>query len=123
MNQYADYAYYCTEYCGTKIKTAEEFNRMSIESSAFIDRLTLGMITDPTDEVKMATCAVADVCFSQFIAENEKEVSSESVGPHSISYVKNSKTYNDYQKEKNDKARMYLFNTGLLYRGVASGVY
>lgn len=121
--KYADYDFYCNDYCGSKIKTAEEFNRMAVEASAYLNQITLGRIETPSDEVKMATCAIADVYFNQYKAENEKEVASESVGPHSVSYVKKSKTMIDYQKEKREKAMIYLSNTGLLYRGVSSGIY
>ena len=122
MNQYADYVFYCNDYCGYKIKTASEFNRMAIEASAYLDQITLGRICEPDEAVKMAVCAISDVNFSQFKYENEKEVASETVGPHSVSYVKKSKTKSDFQKEKLEKANLYLANTGLLYRGLASGI-
>lgn len=120
MNSYADYTFYIDNYHGNCIKSADEFKRLVIEASGYLNQITLGRIKEPTDEVKIATCAIADVCYRQSKADTEKDVASESVGPHSITYVKKTKTYEDYQREKLEKARLYLANTGLLYRGVAS---
>ena len=119
---YADYDFYIETYQGNLITSVEDFNRMSTEASSYLDSITLGGISpsDISSRIKLATCAVAEVCFMQFTNEQKKEISSETVGPHSVSYVKKSKSYEDYQKEKMSKAKLYLATTGLLYCGVAS---
>jgi len=107
-------------YCGNDIDNENIFDRLAIEASYFIDELTLGRIKEPSDEVKMATCAIAEIGYREFKENNEDQIASESVGPHSISYVRKTKNTEDYAKEKIRLARMYLANTGLLYRGLMS---
>lgn len=120
MKAYADFEYYINTFNGSFIDSPGKFYRMSIEASYIIDQLTLGRIKEATEEVKMATCAIADVNYREFIQNNEDQIASESVGPHSVSYVKKTKTAEEYAREKLQVARMYLAGTGLLYRGVAS---
>ena len=115
---YADYDFYCDEFYGHKIKTEDDFQQMAFEASAYLNRITMGRIIKASYEVKMATCAIADINFSQLESENRNEIASESVGPHSVSYVKKTKTYDDYQRERDEKAKLYLADSGLLYRGV-----
>lgn len=117
MKPYADYDFYEDEYCGNCI-SEDIFNRYAIEASGYLNQITLGRIKEPTDEVKMATCAIADICYKQSKSE-EQEIASETVGPHSVIYVKKSKTLKEYNQEKFEKANIYLMNTGLLYRGVS----
>ncbi len=120
MRQFADYDFYQNVYHGTDIQDENKFNRMSIESSFFLNELTLGRIKEPSEEVKLAVCAIVDVAYREEKENREDQIASESVGPHSISYVKKTKTTEEYIKEKIKVARTYLANTGLLYRGISS---
>lgn len=120
MKIYADYLFYKDTFKGTLIENEDTFNRMVIEASFFINEQTLGRITEPSEEIKMATCAIAEVTHNEYIQNNEAQIASETVGPHSVSYVKITKTTEEYFKEKTRLLRMYLVNTGLLYRGLAS---
>lgn len=121
MRQYADFDFYKDTFRGTVLNDKGSFDRMAIEASFYINEITLGRIDEPViDEVKMATCAVAEIVHSEYVQQNDDQVASESVGPHSVSYVKKTKTTQEFEKEKIRKARMYLRDTGLLYRGIPS---
>ncbi len=121
MKQYADYKFYQDVYCGNTISDETQFKRLAIDASFFLNELTFGRIKEPySDEVKMATCAVADIGYRELKENSEEQIASESVGPHSISYVKKNKSTEEYAKEKIRTVQMYLSSTGLLYRGLAS---
>lgn len=120
MRQYADYEFYKEVYCGSDILDENIFKRMVIKASFFLDELTLGRIKEPTEEIKLTVCAIADIEYKEQKENNEDQIASESVGPHSISYVKKTKTTEEYAREKMRVARTYLANTGLLYRGLSS---
>lgn len=120
MEIYADFNFYQETFKGTLIEDENSFNRMAIEASFFINEQTLGRIDIPGEEVKLATCAIAEVTHKEYIQNSEDQIASETVGPHSVSYVKSTKTAEEYDKEKLRLLRMYLVNTGLLYRGLSS---
>lgn len=120
MQIYADFDFYRDTFKGTLIEDKDAFSRMAIEASFFINEQTLGRIDIPSEEVKLATCAIAEVTHKEYTQNNEDQIASETVGPHSVSYVKNTKTIEEYDKEKSRLLRMYLANTGLLYRGLPS---
>lgn len=119
MKQYVDFDYYQKVFKGKLITDEDSFDRMAIEASFFLNESTLGRISEPIiDEVKMASCAVAEITHKEYLQNNEDQIASESVGPHSISYVKKIKTTEEYTKEKQNVIRMYLSGTGLMYRGI-----
>ena len=119
---YADYTFYTTEYKGSLIPETA-FAGIERGASAYLDYITHNRI--PATElpesvmvkVKMAVCAVADVCYKQVTDENPT-VSSESVGNHSRSYAVVNKGYAERQHEKLAEAKMYLHGTGLMYGGL-----
>ena len=111
------FEWYTTAFPGGAIKDAERFASVLPEAEAYIQYITGGKATEATDEVKRATCAVAEVIFNQ--AQNDAQtVSSESVGNHSKTYTKQQKSAAEWEAEKARKARLYLSRTGLLYRGL-----
>ena len=114
---YITFDYYRTSFMGTEIKDDVTFERARIEAEAYIDQITRGNITEVTDAVKNATCAVAEIICKQ-AHDEEATVSSESVGNHSRSYTKATKTTAEREAEKYRKAALYLSRTGLLYRGL-----
>lgn len=120
MKQYADYEFYEEKFCGNVIKEETLFQKLSIEASYFLDELTLGRITEEDEAIKLAVCAIAEIGFYEHKENSGDQIASETVGPHSVSYVKKSRTSEDYRKDKIRKARMYLSGTGLLYRGLSS---
>lgn len=124
MKQYADFCYYLNNFHGTVIEDESAFDRMAVEASFYLNEITLGRAdaADATsvDELKMATCAVAEIVHEEYMQKDEDQVSSETVGPHSVSYVKKIKTADEFEKEKLKIAKRYLFGTGLIYRGISS---
>ena len=120
---YADYNFYLTEYMGSSIPDAA-FAGLERAASAYIDYITHGRIvmaelpTAVQKKVKMAVCAVAEICYKQTTDEDSTTVSSEAVGNHSRSYAVVKKSFADRQHEKLAEAKIYLHGTGLLYGGL-----
>lgn len=119
---YADYTFYKTEYKGSAIPDAPGYDRVAVEASAFLDYVTHNHIKDLTDEimvkVKLAQCAIADVCYKQAQDDVANVVSSESVGNHSVTYAVSKASYKQRELEKYSKAKIYLHGAGLLYGGL-----
>lgn len=113
---YADYDYYKNDFHGKNIE-AEEFDRLAIKASAFLDVITFNRIeqTQPlADPVKKAMCAVAEM--QQIYDAGTGGIVSESVGKESVTYANaENKTI---EKESYGAAYPFLIGTGLLYRGV-----
>lgn len=120
---YADYNFYTSEYMGSAIPETA-FNAVERAASAYINYLThdrIVMADLPTavqSKVKMAVCAVAEICYKQTMDEDSTTVSSESVGNHSKSYAVVKKGFDDRQHEKLINAKTYLHGTGLMYGGL-----
>ena len=111
---YADYTYYSTEFLGNKVPETD-FPRVSARASEYLDSVTAGIIEKlqaTPEEVKKATCAIAEKEYSR---EQGQEVASESVGSYSVTY-KDAQT--PYEKELYNIAKRYLGHTGLMYRGI-----
>ncbi len=112
---YAGYNYYTSVYMGDTVPS-NAFPKVAQRASDYINYVTQGKsttgITGPYEEnIKMATCAVAENIYS---AEGQTDhIVSESVGGHSITYDKAIQDKTKYQSVK-----MYLASTGLLYAGV-----
>ena len=119
---YAEYDFYLNDYKGSVIPDAPNYDRAAVEASAYLDYVTHSHIKDLTDEmmvkVKLAQCAVADVCYTQAQDDAPNVVSSESVGNHSVTYAVSKASYKQRDIEKYSKAKLYLRGTGLLYRGL-----
>lgn len=133
---YADYEYYTTEYFGRSI-TEDDFPRLSLRGSQYIDYITKGRAANypNLDAIKMCCCALAEKYQSIDAADelaraslsasaSGAEVQSESVGSWSKSYRSGGDSAlsatNAARSAKNELygiAQRYLYNTGLLYRG------
>lgn len=124
---YVDYTFYKETYCeGKKVKIPEtEFSYYEKKAAYRIREMTLGHSDKYTagDEVRMATCALAERLYS---FENETSISgyadgitSEKVGEHTVSFAGNTKAEKTAALERSirDDARVYLGLTGLLYKG------
>ena len=136
---YADYEYYTTTYLGTAIKE-DDFPRLSLRASSFLDYYTQGRAAKNADldALKMACCAVAEqyqyIDTAQALAQKSLSASLESGESgelQSQTVVSWSKTY----RSGGDSAQQalssiqtaqaalaaivqqYLGTTGLLYRG------
>ena len=121
---YADYNFYISDYKGSVIPDAPSYDRVAIEAGAFLDYVTHNRVKadELTDaimaKVKLAQCAIADVCYKQAQDDNPNTVSSESVGNHSVTYAVSKASYKQRELEKYSKAKIYLHGTGLLYGGL-----
>lgn len=120
---YADYKFYTEEYLGNHIPEST-FAAIERSASAYINYITHNRIS-PSElpewvmqKVKLAVCAVADVCYKQVSDEESPIVSSESVGNHSKSYAVVDKGFDNRQREKLFQAKTHLHGTGLLYGGL-----
>ena len=120
---YTDYNFYISEYIGSAIPVTA-FAALERAASAYIDHLTHNRIVMAElpeavqNKVKMAVCAVAEVCYKQLNDEDSSTVSSETVGNHSRSYAVVKKGFDERQHEKLINAKTYLHGTGLLYGGL-----
>ena len=124
---YADYNFYVTSFMGTAIKE-EDFNRLALRASQFLDYYTLGKSREVTglENLKMACCAIAEkyqiveMAQRSAVKSLHEDVKSESVGSYSVSYQtanEKAQAVSNAQSEVAATARQYLVGTGLLYRG------
>ena len=134
---YADYDYYLTQYLGRSIQ-AEEFPRLALRASQYIDYITCGRAEQQAslEAVKMCCCALAEQyqlidAAQELTRKNltasepgEAEVQSESVGGWSRSFRSGgdsaqaaSQAAETGRAALSDIARRFLAHTGLLYRG------
>ena len=113
---YADYSYYSSQYYGSTIPPGE-FMRLAARASEYIDYITFGRAREHSndDEVKRATCAVAEGLHKQ---EQGGEVTMRTVGPWTEQYAASeyAAARSPARKLKAIAAR-YLGGTGLMYRG------
>ncbi|EOY7191127.1 hypothetical protein MXT65_17715 [Clostridioides difficile] len=110
MNMYIDYEFYNA--LGGEIPQ-DEFNKYAIRATKYIDYNTFNRIEEVTEEIKIATCEIADLIYKSSL-EGDKEIQSESIGSHSVTYSANNKTI---EQKAYDILKMYL-DSDLLYRGV-----
>jgi len=133
MAVYATYTYYTTTYLGTAIASAD-FSRLALRASSNLDAMSFDRIapivaaatdTATIDKIKMATCAVAEEIQNQDQAGGAESIGiqSETIGSNSVTYVAGSVSTLNSDQRMTKAARLYLGNTGLLYRGFASGEY
>lgn len=134
---YADYEYYKNTYLGAAIKE-EDFPRLSLRASAFLDYYTQGRASANPDleTLKMACCAIAEqyqyIDTAQALAqksltasiESNGELQSQTVGSWSKTYRSGGdsaqQALSSAQTAKESLAALaqqYLGATGLLYRG------
>lgn len=120
---YATYSFYVDEYYGNVI-SSDDWNRYATRASDYIDYITGGKAKtydDVNDAVKKACCAVADkMAVSDSISSSMSVagLASETVGSHSVSYRSEAEIQASATAAQLSAAQMYLFPTGLLYRGV-----
>ena len=119
---YAEYNFYISDYKGSVIPDATAYDRAAVEASTYLDYITRNHIKDLAEEimvkVKLAQCAIADVCYKQVQDDVANVVSSESVGNHSVTYSVSKVGFRQRELEKFSKAKIYLHGTGLLYGGL-----
>ncbi|MBR6407600.1 MAG: hypothetical protein IKS19_03280 [Clostridia bacterium] len=108
-----DYEYYTGVYGGNRIPR-EDFGFCEKRAAALVDMITCGRASQAgTDEVNMAVCAAAEVCFSE---DAKGAVQSERVGDYSVSYM--SRDENSAGGKLRRAVAPYLLKTGLMSRAV-----
>ena len=122
MSAYADYQFYTVTYGGTEIAQAE-FTRLMNQASAYIDTVTFDRAADEEDadtliKIQFAACAAAETLKKY---EQGGEVQSERVGNHSVTYASPLAARLSIEAKITQVVKIYLGNTGLMYRGFASG--
>lgn len=131
LTNIVDYDYYMDIFEGSSIPESS-FNKYSIKANSKVNNYTSNRINSSnlTENIKNTICEIAEVLYRQdlLILELEsvekKEIASETVGPHSISYVSKTSTLNQRVLNDSDlehKCYEICYNnlacTGLLYRG------
>lgn len=134
MIQYADYDFYKNTYKGDM--PLNDFERLVIRASYEVQKNILNRdITGFEDEVRLATCSVVYILYrieqieqkkSKLIssAKEDRILASEQVADLSKTYANTNKISDLDQEISNlktkiiEEIRMYLLNTGLLYRGI-----
>ena len=129
MQTYTDYDFYKDTYKGNMPES--DFDKLVIRASYEVRKNIFNrLIKGFEEEVQLATCSVADLLYKIEQLEtkknatiSDKTLKSESVGDYSrtfdISSVSDIEAEISNQKTKIiEEIRMYLLDTGLLYRGV-----
>lgn len=129
LTNLVDYKFYTNTYEGSSIPESS-FNNFALKASTYVNKNTFNRITkEKVDNfVKYCICEVAELLYSQEKKKNtimeNKIVSSETVGPHSKTYVNNSSyidkdilTESELETKIYKICYRYLATTGLLYRG------
>lgn len=118
---YVDFDYYLQTFCGSMDEIS--FGRALIEAQAFIDQITFGRIARLEvipDAARNAVCAVAEEINRRDESQRQHAgIKSESNDGASVTYddvISNEQC----KANMSAKARMYLANTGLLYRGFSA---
>lgn len=122
---YADYAFYTNTYNAGRSAVIESADWTYYERLAeyYVRNHTLARSDSYAegDEVKLATCELAEQYYSFDHDEKyTRDISSEHVGEYSVSYT----AHTEASKEEDLKSIMtkYLSLTGLLYKGVYENV-
>lgn len=135
---YADYDFYRDSYLGSALD-GEEFPRLALRASRFLDYYTKGQIAAYAgeDEIKSACCALAEqykllekaeALAQSALTQSEScpggEILRETVGSHSVTRRGGGESAKAAQEAAGKAkmsmavlARQYLAGTGLLYRG------
>ena len=126
----SNYTYYRDTYLGTLL-TEENFPKYALRADSFLDLLTTGryekdcLPEKAVEAVKMAECAIAEVCLNLEQAETQSDaawrVQGEKVGNHTVQFRNSAEIIEQTKKQIQEIATHYLLRWGLLYRGCGCG--
>lgn len=133
LTELVDYNYYIGKYEGSSIPESS-FKKKAVEASKKVNYYTRNRINEDniTDTIRNTTCEIAELLFEQESLkekiinydEKTKEITSEILGPHSVSYVNKSsqqanliKTKEELEKDIYKICYQSLVHTGLMNRG------
>ena len=124
----SDYEYYRDTYLGTLL-TEENFPKYALRADSFLDLLTTGRYENDclpagaVEAVKMAECAIAELCLNLEQAELQSDaawrVQGEKVGNHTVTFRNSAEIIEQTKKQIRKIAVRYLGRHGLLYKGVS----
>ena len=131
LTKIVDYDYYSKNYGGSSIPESS-FQKYSIKASSKVNFFTFNRISSDnlTDIIKNTVCEIAEVIYSQDMKidkvenDSQKEVVSETVGPHSKTFSSKSSllaqrilssTELDYKCY--EICYQKIADTGLMFRG------
>ena len=124
---YAKFEDYTGRFGGRAIRTEEDFDRLALRAGRVLDRLTAGKAAryrDTEGKLALACCAVAEKLAAleeQAAVAGSGALKAETVGDWRAEYRRVS--LRESGAELAALAEMYLFGTGLLYRGVMCTVH
>lgn len=119
---YATFDDYTGRFGGRAITDEADFNRLAVRADAVLDRLTFGRAAryrDREGKLAMACCAVTEKLYEQEErsgAGGASGILEEKVGDHRVKYRSFGRA--ELATELEALAEMYLYGTGLLYRGI-----
>lgn len=118
MTQYADYDYYINDYLhGGEAMSKDSFDFFAVRASKVIERHTFSRIEEVTEAIKSCCCELAETLQAEQGADGQGGKTSESVGSYSVSYASATDRRRESQQEHSRILRLWLGDTGLLYRG------
>lgn len=120
MKVYATYEFYQKQ-GGTMDETS--FERAALRASAYIRGVTLGRSDSyDGDELKYATCEIADIYNALFNGSQKNEIKSENNDGYSVTFISETTDGESkeelYQRKSYAVIRTWLLTTGLLNRRV-----
>ena len=119
---YATFDDYTGRFGGRAIADEADFNRLAVRADAVLDRLTFGRAAkyqDREGKLALACCAVTEKLYEQeerYGAGGYGQIAEEKVGDHRVQYRAVGRA--EFMAELEALAELYLFGTGLLYRGI-----
>ena len=123
----ADFEFYRDSYFGVLL-TAENFPKYALRADSFLDLLTTGryakdcLPAGAVEAVKMAECAIADLCLNleQAVLQSDAawKVEGEKVGNHSVTYRNCAEIAKQTERQIREVAVRYLLRWGLLNRAL-----
>ena len=133
MEKLTDFEYYSTSFNG-KLVPQETFEKYNIMATSKVNYFTSSRINGDniSNNIKNCTCEIIELIYTQDSNKkslingiNEKQIQSETVGPHSVTYANSvsileNQIYStdDLDKEIYIICLSYLGHTGLMYRGI-----
>jgi len=123
---YATYQYYVDTYAGALVAEAS-FLDAARKASRLVDQLTYdragAIVADTTDldtidKIQMATCAVAEEVYKNDQSDGQDGIQSERVGNYSVAFAATSSKMRTFESKVSQAAALYLWATGLMFRGL-----
>lgn len=123
MRSYADQLFYQQEHLLGRAEQIPltEFLYWATKASRFIDLHTFNKVSKLDEiplEIRHAACSLAEIYYKNEQSKDPNNISSESTGSHSVSYVNQTVKLEDFHNELITQIKTDLGDTGLLFGGV-----